>query len=69
MEARAESQALLAERFGEDADTLFADKRYGWIHGMVKETVSQSRQDRLSTSDKIDKVVTNRFLASRSSWR
>jgi len=62
MEARAESQALLAERFGEDADTLFADKRYGWIHGMVKETVSQSRQDRLSTSDKIDKVVTNRFL-------
>ncbi len=62
MAVRAESLAILSERFGEDSDTLFADKRYGWINGLVKETVKQSVHDRLSASDKIDKVVTNRFL-------
>ena len=47
---------------GEDVDTLLADKRYGWIHGLVKETVKKTVKDRMSASDKIDKVVTNRIL-------
>jgi len=59
---RAESYANLSSRFGEDADTLFADKRYGWIHGLMLESVKKSTSERLSTSDKIDKIVTNRIL-------
>ena len=56
------SYAYLNDRFGEDVDTLFADKRYGWIHTLVKETVEKRTTEKLSTSDKIDKVVTNRYL-------
>lgn len=52
----------LRSRYGEDVDTLFADKRYGWIHGLVKETVKKTVADRMSASDRIDKVVTNRVL-------
>lgn len=52
----------LGKRYSDGVDTLFADKRYGWINGLVKEVVEQSDADRLSTSDKIDKVVTNRLL-------
>ena len=59
---RAQSYAYLQDRFGEDVDTLFADKRYGWINGLVKETVKKTIADRISTSDKIDRVVTNRVL-------
>ena len=56
------SYAYLNDHFGEDVDTLFADKRYGWIHALIKETVKQENKEELSTSDKIDKVVTNRYL-------
>ena len=47
---------------GDDVDTIIADRRYGWIHGLVKETVQRTAQDRLSFSDKIDRIVTNRVL-------
>lgn len=48
--------------YGDDMDTIIADRRYGWIHGLVKETVQRTAQERLSLSDKIDRVVTNRVL-------
>lgn len=48
--------------YGDDVDTIIADRRYGWIHGLMKETVQRPAQDRLSLSDKIDRIVTNRVL-------
>ncbi|MBN1877229.1 MAG: ferrous iron transport protein B [Anaerolineae bacterium] len=48
--------------YGDDVDTIIADRRYGWIHGLVKETVQRTAQDRLSLSDQIDRIVTNRVL-------
>jgi ferrous iron transport protein B len=48
--------------FGEDVDTLIADRRYGWINGLVKETVRISPGKQANLSDQIDKIVTNRFL-------
>ena len=47
---------------GDDVDIFMADRRYGWINGLVKEVVKKPDGSRLSTSDKIDKVVTNRTL-------
>lgn len=45
-------------------EALISDHRYGFINGILKQGVIQHEQDqnRLYTSDKIDKVVTNRFL-------
>jgi len=52
----------LEKRYSDGIDTLFADKRYGWINGLVKEVVDTSEVSRISISDKIDQIVTNRVL-------
>ncbi len=52
----------LREVYGEDVDTIIADRRYGWINGMVKEVVRRERTDQRTVSDKIDKIVTSRIL-------
>jgi len=61
---RAEAIKRLERVFGEDLDAQFADRRYGFIGGLVREVVKRrpSAEERLSLSDKIDQVVTNRFL-------
>jgi len=45
-------------------EAMIADQRYGYINSVLKQGVIKHCQDRnrLQTSDKIDKVVTNRFL-------
>ncbi len=52
----------LRKILGDDVDIFMADRRYGWINGLVKEVVQKPTGNRLPLSDKIDKVVTNRFL-------
>ncbi|MEA3309823.1 MAG: ferrous iron transport protein B [Chloroflexota bacterium] len=56
------SIAHLREVYGDDVDTVIADRRYGWINGLVRETVHRTAVDRQTISDRIDKVVTNRVL-------
>jgi ferrous iron transport protein B len=56
------SIAHLRDVYGDDVDTIIADRRYGWIHGLVKESVQRTTRDRISLSDKIDRIVTNRLL-------
>ncbi len=49
---------------GDDAAVAIADYRYGFIAGLTRDAV-RSREPspvRLTASDKIDRVVTNRFL-------
>ncbi len=45
-------------------EAMIADQRYGYIKSILKQGVIYQKydQNRLYTSDKIDKVVTNRFL-------
>ncbi len=52
----------LTEIFGDDVDTIIADRRYGWINGLVKEFVKKTKPNRINISDQIDKVATNQFL-------
>ena len=56
------SQDALEAKHGETADTLTADQRYTWIHRLVMATVKQPQEQCLSTSDKIDRIATHRFL-------
>ena len=60
--AARKSIAHLREVYGDDVDTITADRRYGWINGLVRETVHRTSVDRQTFSDKVDKVVTNRVL-------
>ena len=48
--------------YGDDAETIIADRRYGFISGLVRKVVRRPAEERLTTSDKIDKIVTNRVL-------
>ena len=45
-------------------EAIIADQRYGYINSMLKQGVVKhgQNQNRLQTSDKIDKIVTHRFL-------
>ncbi len=45
-------------------ESVIADQRYGFINGVLKQNVIHFAQDRnrLQRSDKIDRVLTNRFL-------
>jgi len=54
----------LTEILGEEVEAIIADRRYGFINGLARETVTrrQTLEERLTMSDKIDKVVTNRYL-------
>jgi len=56
------SRDYIQYHIGEDAETLIADQRYGFIRGLAAETVQRPELERLSLSDKIDKVITNRLL-------
>jgi Fe2+ transport system protein B len=61
--AAAEKSVVHLEKiYGEDIDVVIADHRYGWINGLVREVVKRTSHDRLTTSDKIDRIVTNRLL-------
>ncbi|MBW2370504.1 MAG: ferrous iron transport protein B, partial [Deltaproteobacteria bacterium] len=53
----------LQETLNTYPEALIADHRYGYIRSIIKQGVMtfQQSQDRLYMSDKIDKVVTNRF--------
>jgi ferrous iron transport protein B len=52
----------LRDVYGDDVDTIVADRRYGFISGLVREVVRRPAKERLTLSDKIDKIVTNRVL-------
>ena len=58
----ASSATHLHDIYDDDVDTLIADRRYGWIHGLVKEAVRKTGGDRMMVSDRIDQVVTHRLL-------
>ncbi|MDD3074715.1 MAG: ferrous iron transport protein B, partial [Eubacteriales bacterium] len=51
-----------SESCGDDAESLIIDCRYSFINGIAKETVKKEQTTKLSISDRIDRVVTNRYL-------
>ncbi len=51
----------LQAAIGDDAEIAIADHRYEWIHELVEETVERPHMGTLTLSDKIDRVVTNRW--------
>ncbi|MCG0279008.1 MAG: ferrous iron transport protein B [Thermanaeromonas sp.] len=58
------SRKALATVLGEEVEAVIAERRYGFINGIVKESVKRQKslEERLTLSDRIDKIVTNRYL-------
>ncbi|MBP5193729.1 MAG: ferrous iron transporter B, partial [Clostridia bacterium] len=55
-------QAAEAE-LDDDAESIITNERYIYIASILKSCYKKHNAGKLSTSDKIDRVVTNRFLA------
>ncbi|NCC86439.1 MAG: ferrous iron transport protein B [Clostridia bacterium] len=47
----------------DDSESIITNQRYVYITKLVNNCVKKKNKNNLTTSDKIDKVVTNRFLA------
>ena len=53
----------LIDIFDESADEVIANARYAFIDGLMAEAVKRPAVEKETTTDKIDKIVTNRILA------
>ena len=55
--------AAVEKELDDDAESIITDCRYTYIGSIIKDCYKRKGQGKLTTSDKIDKVVTNRWLA------
>ena len=54
----------LEDKFDDDTESIITNERYTYISSIIGDCVKKAqKKDKLTTSDKIDKVVTNRILA------
>ena len=51
----------IEEKLDNDTESIFTDERYNYIQKIVSTTVKK-REEKLTVSDKIDRIVTNRIL-------
>ncbi|MCI8669874.1 MAG: ferrous iron transporter B [Lachnospiraceae bacterium] len=54
---------VLEEEFDDDTESIIANERYQYISSIIGDCCTKGSKKKLSTSDKIDRVVTNRWLA------
>ena len=54
---------MLEKAFDDDTESIITNERYVYISSIIGECVTKSSKEKLTTSDKIDRIVTNRWLA------
>jgi len=52
----------IEKRLGDDTELYIADRRYGFVNGICKETVQTVHKSRKDVTEKIDTVLANRVL-------
>lgn len=65
-DSKARIEAIVREceqKMDDDSESIIAGERYGWIAKILKDSHKKQNVGQLTTSDKIDKILTNRFLA------
>ena len=60
--AAEEGRARIEAMHGDTADIAIADARYGYVHGVVREVVDTSGMSRYTVTDRLDRVLTNRWV-------
>jgi ferrous iron transport protein B len=60
LKAKGDSLSHLRSIYGDDAETILAERRYGFISGLLKETLKKPPVEGLTISDRIDRVVVSR---------
>ncbi len=62
IEAAQQSAEKLKSMLGDDVDLLTADRRYGYINGVVRQSLHRPLIDRITLTDRIDDIVTHKWL-------
>lgn len=57
-----DSHTRLNKLYRDDVESVIIARRYGFIRGLLKESVQYPILDRTTLTDKIDRILTNRFL-------
>lgn len=52
----------VSSMLGDDFDLLTADRRYGYINGVVRQSLHRPLIDRITLTDRIDDIVTHKWL-------
>lgn len=47
----------------DDAESIITNERYNYIATVIQDSLVKANKEKLTTSDKIDRIVTNRWLA------
>ena len=55
--------AEVEKELDDDAESIITNERYIWIGSIIKSSYKKKSVGKLTSSDKIDKIVTNRWLA------
>ena len=55
--------AAAEKAFDDDAESIITNERYAYISSVIGDCLKKVNKEKLTTSDKIDRVVTNRWLA------
>ncbi len=53
----------LEKAFDDDTESIITNERYVYISSIIKECVTKNKARTMTTSDKIDRIVTNRWAA------
>ena len=53
----------LEKEFDDDTESIITNERYEYISSIIKGCYTKSNKEKLTTSDKIDRIVTNRWAA------
>ena len=53
----------IEKEMDDDTESIITNERYTYISSIIKECYTKQNKEKLTISDKIDKIVTNRFLA------
>ena len=53
----------MEEAFDDDTESIITNERYVYISSIIGKCLTKARKEKLTTSDKIDRIVTNRWLA------
>ena len=55
--------ASLEESFDDDVESIITNERYGYITSIIGDCCTKAKTGKMTISDKIDRIVTNRILA------
>lgn len=53
----------LEAKFEDDVESIITNERYEYISGIIGDCIQKASREKLTLTDKIDKIVTNRILA------